>query len=213
MNPDIDFRYRRALQPEGLITFDTCLMALNDAVSDSKLAGLEPASDPAVQLLSRRLARIGLGMADRQHAEDRTLREACVERLAALKNKPAIVTLVLRGMDHRPVELAHYRREGQRALRQIAYELGIERGAYRLDYVAPTSNMGGDHTLESTNVFLRISPERWGEQGVAWRHPHWKTPGNTMRKAPITVLRDIPAFAQRIARELKLPAARQASLI
>ena len=34
-----------------------------------------------------------------------------------------------------------------------------------------------------------------------------------MRKAPITVLQDIPALAKRIASELKLPAPAQAGLI
>ena len=213
MNCDIDYRYRRALSPEGLVTYETCLMAVNDAVADAKLAGLDPAADPAVQLLSRRLARFSLGTAENEHDDDQDLRKRCVESLAALKHKPAIVALVLRGVDHRPVELAHYRREGQRTLRQIAGELGLERDRYRLGYLAPTANMAGDHTLESRDIFVRISPERWGEQGVAWRHPQWKTPGNALRKAPITVLRDIPAFAQRLARELKPPAARQASLI
>ncbi|WP_239806090.1 hypothetical protein [Croceicoccus hydrothermalis] len=213
MNYDIDFRYRRALSPEGLVTYETCLMAVNDAVADAKLAGLDPATDPAVQLLSRRLARFSLGTIESQHDEDQDLRKRCVESLAELKHKPAIVALVLRGIDYRPVELAHYRREGQRTLRQIANELGLDWDRYRLNYLAPTASLAGDHTLESSSIFVRISPERWGEQGVAWRHPHWKPPGNALRKAPITVLRDIPAFARRLARELKLPAARQASLI
>ena len=85
----------------------------------------------------------------------------------------------------------------------------IETGPNGADFAAL---MAGCHTFESRDIFVRISPERWGKQGVAWRHPHWKTPGNALRKAPITVLRDIPAFAERLARELKLSAARQASL-
>lgn len=213
MSCDIDYRYRRALQPEGLVTLETCLAAVNDAVADTRLAGFDPAGDPAVQLLSRRLARLTLGTAEGEHEEDRALRERCVERLAELKHKPAIVSLVLRGVDHRHDALAHYRREGQRTLRQIARALGLPREHVRLNYTTPSTTMGDDHTLESACIYLRISPERWGEPGVAWRHPKWKIPGNTLRAAPITVLRDIPAFARQLARDLKLPQAGQATLI
>ena len=58
MTYDLDFRYRRALAPEGLTCFATCLLALNDAVADAKRAGLDFSEDPAVRLFSRRLARM-----------------------------------------------------------------------------------------------------------------------------------------------------------
>jgi len=213
MHPDIDYRYRRALSPEGLVTFDTCLAAVTDAVADSRLAGRDPGDDPAVQLLSRRLSRLTSGTADIHHAEDAPLREECVARLAELKHKPAIVSLVLRGCDHRPEELRHYQREGQRALRQIATAVGLTRADYRMNYCAPSHKLAGEHTLEGDGIYLRLSPQRLGEPGLAWRRPDWNQPGNTLKKAHITLLRDIPAFAARLARDLALPAPDQGKLI
>ena len=212
-NPDIDFRYRRALAPDALVTFDTCLQAVTDAVADSRLAGLDPGEDPAVQLLTRRLSRMTCGMVAADHPEDAPLRERCLERLAELKHKPAIVSLVLRGCDHRPEELRHYQREGQRALRQIATAVGLTRADYQVNYLASSSKFAGEHTLQSEGIYLRLSPQRLGEPGLAWRRPDWAQPGNTMKKAHITALRDIPAFAARLMRDLQLPAPGQRNLL
>jgi hypothetical protein len=213
MSCDIDYRYRRALYPEALVTFDTCLLAVTDAVADSRLAGFDPGSDPAVQLLTRRLSRLTGGTLEADHPEDQPLRERCLERLAELKHKPAIVSLVLRGVDHRPEELRHYQREGQRALRQVATAIRLTRADYQLNYFAYSRKRAGDHTLEGPCIHLRLSPQRLGEPGLAWRRPDWTQPGNAMRKAHITVLRDIPAFAARLARDLQLPDPGQGTLI
>ena len=213
MTCDIDYRYRRALDPDGLTTYETAVRALNEAIDDARLAGLPAADCPAVLLLTRHLSRIADGEQTGRRHEDAELRQRCIDRLSDLKHSPAIVALVRRGLDYRQEELRHYRREGSRTLRMIAFELGIAHSDYRLGYTTPQESLAGDHTLESKGLFVRISPERFGESGVAWRNPHWKPPGATLRKAPITVLRDIPGLAKRIARELKLPAPAQAGLI
>lgn len=188
---DIDYRYRRALEPDGLTTYDTAIRALNEAIEDARLAGRSAADCPAVLLLTRHLSQIAEGVRTRQDTEDADLRRQCIDKLADLKRSPAIVALVRRGIDYRQEELRHY----------------------RLGYTTPQESLAGDHTLEARGLYIRISPERFGEPGVAWRNPHWKPPGATMRKAPITVLQDIPALAKRIASELKLPAPAQAGLI
>ena len=204
MTCDIDYRYRRALEPDGLTTFENALRALNEAVEDARLAALDPAVCPAIKLLTRHLGRVSHGEPLCHTALDDELRHQCIERIAELKRAPAIVALVRRGLDYRPQELRHYRRAGSRTLRAIAFRLG---------YTTPQESLAGDHTLEAKQLYLRISPERYGEPGVAWRNPHWKPPGATMRKASITALRDIPALAARIARELKLPSPAQPGLI
>lgn len=61
MSCDIDYRYRRALQPDGLTTFENALRALNEAVDDVRLAGRQAATCPAVLLLTRHLQRIADG--------------------------------------------------------------------------------------------------------------------------------------------------------
>lgn len=210
---DIDYRYRRALQPDGLTTFETCLSAINDAVADARLAGIDPAKCPAIALLRRHMASMCDKIPVDQDDQHRKLRASCMERIADLKNKPAIIALVLRGLDHRPEELRHYRREGYRALRQIAAHLQMPSAQCRIEYNSPNSTLAGDHTLEVGDLFVRISPERYGEPGLAWRNRHWKKPGNVMRKAPITELRDIPKLANKIRRDLDLKLPPQSRLI
>jgi hypothetical protein len=61
MNYDLDFRYRRALQPDGLATIATATQAVVDAMQDARNAGIDPARDPATILLARHVGRIALG--------------------------------------------------------------------------------------------------------------------------------------------------------
>lgn len=213
MSCDIDYRYRRALQPDGLATYEIALQALNEAVADARLAGRDAATCPAILLLTRHLARVAAGAATLECPEDRDLRRQCMDRLAELKHAPAIIALVKRGLDYKPEELRHYRREGARTLRMIAAALGISASGCRLEYITPQESLAGEHILHGDQIYIRISPERFGEPGVAWRSPFWKPPGPAIRKAPITVLADIPALAARIARELKLSSPAQPALI
>ena len=213
MSCDIDYRYRRALQPDGLTTFENALRALNEAVDDVRLAGRQAATCPAVLLLTRHLQRIADGRPTECEADDQALRSQCIERLAELKHRPAIIALVKRGIDYRPEELRHYRREGTRALRQIAAGIGLEHADYRISYYTSQEQLAGEHVLEADGIYVRISPERFGEPGLAWRNPFWKPPGAVMRKAPITALADIPALTARIARELKIAPPAQPGLI
>jgi hypothetical protein len=160
MSFDIDYRYRRALEPDGLTTYENALRALNEAIDDVKLAGRDMASCPAVLLLTRHLMRIAEGLPTRCEETDR-------DRIGELKHSPAIIVLVRRGLDYRPEELRHYRREGSRTLRQIASLLGLEHSKYRMNYVTPQESLAGDHILEASGVYIRISPERYGKPGVA----------------------------------------------
>jgi hypothetical protein len=70
MNYDLDFRYRRALQPDGLATIPTATQAVVDAMQDARNAGVDPARDPATILLARHVGRLALG-----HAPDETFTE------------------------------------------------------------------------------------------------------------------------------------------
>ncbi len=213
MSCDIDYRYRRALQPDGLTTFETALMAVNEAVADVRLAGRDVTTCPAVLLLTRHLQRIADGKPGTSDEDDRELRDQCMVRLGELKHQPAIISLIRRGLDYRPEELRHYQREGHRTLRQIAVGMGLDHTRYRISYRTSESSLAGEHVLEAHGVYLRISPERFGEPGVAWRNPFWKPPGAVMRKASIEVLADLPALAKRIARDLGLSPPAQERLI
>ena len=63
MNYYLDFRYRRALQPDGLATIATATQAVVDAMQDARNAGIDPARDPGTILLARHVGRIALGHA------------------------------------------------------------------------------------------------------------------------------------------------------
>lgn len=205
MSYDLDFRFRRALAPEGLTTFSHCMAALSDATADATRAGFDPGKDPAVQLLSRRLARFSTNTQDDPHPGDAHLRENCLTRLADLKHRPAIVALLRKGVDYLPQGLADFRREGQRALRQLAFALGKERSEYRLDYRASNPSLAGDHELSSADLYIRMSVERFGSPAITYRHPQWKGRGGQARHASPTALADITSLARQIAGHLKLP--------
>ena len=85
MTCDIDYRYRRALEPDGLTTFENALRALNEAVDDARLAALDPALCPAIKLLTRHLGRISNGESLCHTALDDNLCRQCIERIAELK--------------------------------------------------------------------------------------------------------------------------------
>ena len=140
---------RSALQPDGLTTFENALRALNEAVDDVRLAGRQAANCPAVPLLTRHLQRIADGRPTECEADDQALRSQCIERLAELKHRPAIIALVKRGIDYRPEELRHYRREGTRALRQIAAGIGLEHANDRVVFEVFWLNLDGQAPSEA----------------------------------------------------------------
>lgn len=135
MTYDLDFRYARALQPEGLSILATAFQAVADAIKDARNAGLDPERDPGVILLARHLGRLASPQdpADR-HPEDSSLRRQCLDRIADLKAKPAIIALVRGGVDYDPEAKRAFRREASRALRQIACELGMFRRGREIAY-------------------------------------------------------------------------------
>ena len=122
---DLDFHYRRALQPEGLSTVLTAVQAVEDAIKDARNAGLDPERGPAVTLLARHVGRLAAPDPTADTTADQPLRAQCLERIAELKSKPAIVALVRRGVDYDPDARKTFHREASRALRQIAFELGL----------------------------------------------------------------------------------------
>jgi hypothetical protein len=74
MNYDLDFRYRRALQPDGLATIPTATQAVVDALQDARNAGVDPARDPATILLARHRRPPGARPRSRTRPSPRTRR-------------------------------------------------------------------------------------------------------------------------------------------
>ena len=91
---DIAFRFQQALDPSALITLPTALHALNAAIADCRNAGRPHESDPAVILLARHLGDIASHI-ERPNVE---LRRACMDAIADLRRKPALIALAHKGV-------------------------------------------------------------------------------------------------------------------
>ena len=208
MTYDLDFRYARALHPEGLSILQTAVEAVEDAIKDARNAGFDPEQDPGVILLARHLGRLAspyhpAGV----HPEDAFLRRQCLERIAQLKAKPAFIAFVRRGIDYDPEAKRAFRREASRALRQIAYELGITRDQCAVQCFPDHCGPPGDVTLGSDQFHLRISTDafRSGRE-ITYRRARNRHDefGGPIHYADIDCLTDIPGFGRRIARDLGL---------
>jgi hypothetical protein len=133
MNYDLDFRYRRALQPDGLATIATATQAVVDAMQDARNAGIDPARDPAIILLARHVGRWRLAMRlTRPSPKTLPLRRQCIARIDELKSKPALVALARRGIGYDPEAKRAFHREARSALRVAARHLGLDPDQYDL---------------------------------------------------------------------------------
>jgi hypothetical protein len=158
MNYDLDFRYRRALQPDGLATIPTATQAVVDAMQDARNAGVDPARDPAIILLARHVGRLALGHApDETHPEDTPLRRQCIARIDELKSKPALVALARRGIGYDPEAKRAFHREARSALRVAARHLGLGPDQYdlRSNFAGPA--VSGEITLHADEIYVQVS--------------------------------------------------------
>jgi hypothetical protein len=208
MTYDLDFRYRRALDPDGLTTLQTGVDAVQDAIKDARNAGIDPERDPAVMLLARHLARIaGEPIAAEPTSDEQTLRNSCIERLSDLKSKPAIIALVRRGVDYDPEAKRAFRREASRSLRQIAAEVGLTHDQYTINLGGEQPGPVGDVTLASDYLHLRISAgnfrcgREFSYRKTRSRHDEFS---GTLHQTDIGKLSDIPKLARRIESDLEL---------
>ena len=133
MNYDLDYRYRRALHPDGLRTIAPANQAVTDAMADCRRAGQPGETDPAVLLLARHLGRIASGFdPELMHEADLDLRSRCMNRIAELKTKPALVAIV-RGRDtFNAEEKSLFHAEAKKALRSLAAAAGLTPSEYDL---------------------------------------------------------------------------------
>ena len=158
MNYDLNFRYRRALQPDGLATIPTATQAVVDAMHDARIAGIDPAADPATILLARHLGRLALGHApDESFAEDKALRQQCLAKIDDLRSKPALVALARRGIGCDPEAKRAFHREARSALRVAARHLGLGPDQYdlRSNFAGPA--VSGEITLHGDEIYVQVS--------------------------------------------------------
>ncbi|EJU09316.1 hypothetical protein LH128_15771, partial [Sphingomonas sp. LH128] len=58
MTYDVPFRHMQAIDPSSLTTVTATLHALNRAMEDCRIAGVDPDHDPAIALLARHFAAV-----------------------------------------------------------------------------------------------------------------------------------------------------------
>ena len=210
MTYDLDFRYRRALQPEGLTTVLTAVQAVQDAIKDARNAGLDPEHDPAVTLLARHVGRLADPAPDiATKLEDQGLRARCIERIDHLKGKPAIIALVCRGLDKDIEAQRAFHREAGGALCELALNIGIDRADYDIHHAPDRVGVVGDVVLRSDEIHIRIAANALtiGRE-ITYRRPRTRHDefGGKPHHADIGKLTDVPRLARQVARDLQLRA-------
>jgi hypothetical protein len=218
MNYDLDFRYRRALQPDGLATIATATQAVVDAMQDARNAGVDPARDPATILLARHVGRLALGNPpDATYAEDAPLRRQCLTRIDELKSKPALVALARRGVSYDPEAKRAFHREARVALRVAARHLGLDAGQYDLRSNMAGQAISGDVILHADEIYIMVSIPCFGAgREVMFRRCKGRQDyrGEHNHFCDIAVLADPHRFTALVARETGLVIARrQAELV
>lgn len=218
MTYDLAFRYARALQPDALVTIQTACTALCDAMKDARNAGCDIERDPAVILLGRHLGRVASGLDPAMvYPADSDMRQACFERIAELRAKPAIVPLARRGVGYDPEAKRAFHREARAALARLARELGLVPGDYDLRVNPGGVAVSGEVTLHSETFYVQISCGVMGPgREILYRRCKGRRDycGERNHFADIALAIDPVKFAQLLRRELHLEAdtARQQAL-
>lgn len=205
MSYDVAFRYNQALDPSALITIGTTLHAIQAAITDCRNAGIAIESDPAVILLARHLTQV---CADRP--TDADLRKDCMARVAALRNRPVLKTLALRGVSYDEPAKRLFHSEGRAAMRRLADALGFDEGGYDIGSNKAGPAVSGEITLHSETLWVQLSIGPFGPdrevcfRKVRDRHDHI---GERNHWASVRELVEPDRFAIRLRRELGLAAA------
>jgi hypothetical protein len=207
MSYDVAFRHLQALDPSALVTVQTALHAIDAAITDCRNAGRDIETDPAVLLLARHLG--GIATADRPSAVQ--LRSACMDAVAELKRRPALLVLAQRGVAYDVPAKRAFHADGRRAMRRLAEALGLEEGAFDIRAAPGGAAVSGEITLHADEVWVQLSLDcRSPECEVLYRRVHGRRDhlGDRNHWASVRDLLAPDRFAARLRRELALsPAA------
>ncbi|MDQ4422131.1 hypothetical protein OOT33_17100 [Sphingobium sp. DEHP117] len=218
MTYDLAFRFRRALQPDGLATIPTATQAVVDALQDARNAGIDPERDPAILLLARHLGRIAMGQAcDATFPEDRELRLQCFARIDELRGKPALIALARRGVAYDLEAKRAFHRESRAALQMAARQLGFLPDDYDLRNTMAGPAVSGEITLHADTLYIQVSISVMGQgREVLFRQCRGRRDyvGDRNQFCDIAVLADPVKFAARVRRDTGLAfEPRQAELV
>ena len=203
MSYDIAFRHQQALDTSALTTLLGALHDLQAAIEDTRRAGKQADSDPAVILLARHLGAI----ANSQGESDSTLKKQCMSEISDLRRKPVLVTLAYRGVAYDQDAKKLFHGEARRALIALADALGYERSDYDIRSNAGGPAVSGEVTLHSDELYVQISCGGFSHNGeILYRRCRDRRDfsGERNNYAGIREITNPGVFAARLCRELGL---------
>jgi hypothetical protein len=203
MSYDIAFRFQQALDPSALTTLTNCLYALNAAIEDCGNAGKPHDSDPAVILLARHLGKF----AGTIGGPDLLLRRGCMDAIADLRRKPALIPLAHKGVSYDAHAKKVFHSEGRKALRRLADALGLADESYDIRVNRGGIAVSGEITLHGEGVYVELSLSCFGRgREVMYRRVTGRSDycGDRNNFAAVEDLMSPDRFAARIRRDLQL---------
>lgn len=204
---NLDFRFRRALQPQGLRIVQTTNQAILEAIQDCRNSGLDPGECPAVKLLSRHLRRIVDGIdIDMVHPEDARLRHQCNVAIEQMRAQPLLQTLMRVRAWTDPDGKRSFHTEAARSLRELAKALGLGRGDYDLRSNKAGPAVSGEITLHADRLYVQISQPFVAGSEILYRRVDSRTDytGKRNHYAAIDKALDPSTLAATIRRNLCL---------
>lgn len=202
MSYDIAFRFQQAIDPSGLSTLPACLHALIAAIKDCRNAGKPDEADPAVILLARHLGVIAGQMGE----DDTVLRRACMDRIADLRGKPALVALAHKGVSYDEQAKKLFHSDGRKVLKRLADALCLADGSYDLRSNKGGIAVSGEITLHGEEIYVQLSLDIGAGREVMFRRVAGRKDycGDRNHWAALGELLEPDRFATRIRRELQL---------
>ncbi|MBF7015432.1 hypothetical protein [Novosphingobium sp. HR1a] len=202
MTYDVPFRHMQAIAPSSLTTITATLHALNRAMEDCRMAGVDPDHDPAIALLARHFATV---TADR--GDDDILRFACSRPVTELERFPALLTLAVRGIAHDRVAKERFPADGRKAMKALALEIGLSPDSFTISSTPSDPAIAGYVALSSDDIsiMLSVGPPHEGNE-VQYFAKRGPASGQKLRFAPMRDFVRRTRFAARIRRDLRLDA-------
>ncbi|GLI98193.1 hypothetical protein [Sphingobium sp. BS19] len=205
MSYDIAARFQQALDPSALNTIPACLHALIAAIEDCRNAGKPQDVDPAVLLLARHLGTI----AEDTGAPSIQLRHDCMDAVADLRRRPALIALANKGVGYDAPAKKLFHADGRKALKRLADALGLPCESYTIRSSPGGIAVSGEILLHGAEVYVQLSLGCLGPghevlfRRVAGRADHI---GERNHWASVNELVQPDRFAAHIRRELHLTA-------
>lgn len=202
MSYDIAFRFQQALDPSSLETLPACLHALIAAIKDCRNAGKPDEADPAVILLARHLGAV----ADAMSGDDTALRRACMDRIADMRGKSALVVLAHKGVSYDEQAKKLFHSDGRKALKRLAEALCLVDGSYDLRLNKGGIAVSGEIILHGEELYVQLGLGIGTGREVMFRRVAGRKDycGDRNHWAAIDELLEPDRFAARIRRDLNL---------